>query len=195
MNVDVSPDGRIRFDLLGDIYTMPVGGTATPAKRLLGGLPFEMQPRFSPDGARIAFVSDRDGLWNIWTMKTDGTDLKQVSKEKNWFVNSPAWAPDGQAIYARRHFVGTRSLGAGEIWMYHPSGSGGIQLTKKENLQKDTGEPAASPDGKFVYYSKDITPGSTFEYNKDPNPGIFAILRHNLETGEQETVPTAPADL
>jgi Tol biopolymer transport system component len=72
MNVDVSPDGRrIVFDILGDIYTMPIeGGTST---RILGGAAFEMQPRFSPDGARIVFTSDRDGLWNIWTMKADGT--------------------------------------------------------------------------------------------------------------------------
>ena len=112
MNVDVSPDGRrLVFDLLGDIYTLPLeGGTAT---RILGGPAFEMQPRFSPDGSRIVFTSDRDGLWNIWTMRADGTDLRQISRERQWFVNSPVWAPDGQAIYARRHFVTTRSHGAG----------------------------------------------------------------------------------
>lgn len=194
MNVDVSPNGHdIVFDLLGDIYTMPIGGSGSqPARRLLGGLAFEMQPRFSPDGSRIAFTSDRDGLWNIWTMKADGTDLRQVSSEKQWFVNSPAWSADGQAIFARRHFVSTRSLGAGEIWMYHPAGSSGIQLTRKENFQKDTGEPAASPDGKYVYYSKDITPGSQFEYDKDPYGTIFAILRHSLENGEEQTFISRP---
>ena len=60
MNIDLSPDGRsLAFDLLGDIYTMPVsGGTPT---RIADGLPFETQPRFSPDGRRIAFTSDRGG--------------------------------------------------------------------------------------------------------------------------------------
>src|SRR3546814_1563469 len=58
MNVDVAPDGRtIAFDLLGDIYTMPIeGGTPT---RIAEGLAYEHQPRFSADGQRIAFVSDR----------------------------------------------------------------------------------------------------------------------------------------
>src|SRR3982750_2316635 len=58
MNVDVSPDGRtIAFDMLGDIYTMPIAG-GTP-RRIAEGLAYEQQPRFSPDGRRIAFVSDR----------------------------------------------------------------------------------------------------------------------------------------
>ena len=67
MNVDVSPDGRtIAFDLLGDIYTMPIaGGRPT---RISSGLAFDMQPRFSPDGRLIAFTSDRGGGDNIWVM-------------------------------------------------------------------------------------------------------------------------------
>ena len=63
MNVDVSPDGRqIVFDLLGDIYTMPVAASgAAAATRITSGPAFDMQPRFSPDGKRIAFATDRDG--------------------------------------------------------------------------------------------------------------------------------------
>src|SRR5205814_9099326 len=170
-NVDVSPDGKtVVFDLLGDIYTMPIGGTASAAAtKIAGGAAFDMQPRFSPDGRRIAFTSDRDGLWNIWTMDPDGKNARQVSREKQWFVNSPAWSPDGAYIFARRHFVGDRSLGAGEIWMFHASGGSGLQVTEKSSIQKDAGEPALSPDGRYLYYSKDVTPGQQFEYNKDPN--------------------------
>src|SRR5688572_20382891 len=130
MNVDVSPDGkRVVFDLLGDIYIMSIDGGGTAATRLTSGRAFDMQPRFSADGKRIAISSDRDGLWNIWTMETDGKDPRQVSREKRWFINSPTWSPDGEYIYARRHFVKERSLGAGEIWMYHSSGaSDGLQV-------------------------------------------------------------------
>jgi imidazolonepropionase-like amidohydrolase/Tol biopolymer transport system component len=190
MNVDVSPDGRrIVFDLLGDIYTMPVEGTGTsPATRIASGPAFDMQPRFSPDGKRIAFSSDRDGLWNIWTMDLEGKNAKQVSREKRWFINSPAWSADGSYIFARRHFVAQRSLGAGEIWMYHASGSDGLQVTEKNGFQKDAGEPATSPDGRSLYYSKDVTPGQQFEYNKDPNGTIYAIVRRDLNTGRERTV-------
>jgi Tol biopolymer transport system component len=74
ISLDVSPDGKsIVFDIVGDIYTMPITGGA--AKLILGGAAYEHQPRFSPDGKRIAFTSDRDGLTNIWTARVDGTDL------------------------------------------------------------------------------------------------------------------------
>ena len=65
MSVAVSPDGRtIVFDLLGDLYTLPIdGGTAT---RIIGGLSFESQPTWSPDGKPIAFLSDRTGVENLW---------------------------------------------------------------------------------------------------------------------------------
>ncbi|HXW08407.1 MAG TPA: amidohydrolase family protein [Vicinamibacterales bacterium] len=187
MNADVSPDGRqIAFDLLGDIYVMPIEGAPSGAKRITSGAVFDMQPRFSPDGRRIAFASDRDGLWNIWTTDVEGKDARQISRERRWFVNSPAWSPDGTYIYARRHFVKERSLGAGEIWMYHSAGPGdGLQVTERNGWQKDAGEPEISPDGRYLYYSRDVTPGQTFEYNKDPNGTIYAIMRRDLVTGRE----------
>ena len=197
MNLDVSPDGRqIVFDLLGDLYVMPIAGSSsTPATRLTSGPAFDMQPRFSPDGKRIAFTSDRDGLWNIWTIDADGKNPKQVSKERRWFINSPTWSADGNYIFARRHFVQTRSLGAGEIWMFHASGSEGLQVTDKNGWQKDAGEPAISPDGKYLYYSKDVTPGQQFEYNKDPNGTIYAVIRRDLATGHERSFVSNPGRL
>ena len=188
VNVDVSTDGgRIVFDLLGDIYLMPTEGSGKgAATRVTSGPAYDMQPRFSPDGKRIAFSSDRDGLWNIWTVDIGGKDAKQISREKRWFVNSPAWSPDGTYIFARRHFVKERSLGAGEIWMFHSSGAtDGLQVTERAGWQKDNGEPDISADGRYLYYSKDVTPGTTFEYNKDPNGTIYAIIRRDLTTGRE----------
>ncbi len=190
MNVDVSPDGTtVVFDLLGDIYTIPIaGGSAT---RIASGAAFDMQPRFSPDGKQIAFISDRDGGFNIWLMNPDGANARQVSKESSRLVNSPTWSPDGAYIYVRKHFVKERSLGAGEIWMYHMSGGEGLQVTDRNGWQKDAGEPALSPDGKYLYYSKDLTPGQFFEYDKNPYPGIYGILRRDLTTGRERVIARA----
>lgn len=187
MNVDVSPDGKtIAFDLLGDIYSMPVaGGKAT---LLSGGKAWEVQPRFSPDGKQIAFTSDRDGGDNIWVMAADGASKRPITKENFRLLNNPYWTPDGQYVVARKHFTNTRSLGAGEVWLYHKNGGEGVQLTKRKNDQQDAGEPVVSPKGTYVYWSEDVTPGPSFQYNKDPNQGIYAIKRLNRNTGQIETV-------
>lgn len=188
MNVDVSPDGRsIAFDLLGDIYTMAIeGGTPT---RIAEGLAYEHQPRFSPDGSRIAFVSDRGGGDNIWIMNRDGSDKKQLSKEDFRLLNQPSWSPDGQFIVAKKHFTTGRSLGTGEVWIYHVSGGQGVPLVKRPNErhQKELGEPIFAPDGQSVYYTRNITPGAIFEYAQDSNTDLFNIERYQLSDGQIST--------
>ncbi len=191
MSLDVSPDGReIVFDLLGDIYSLPMEGG--DARALTSGVAWDMQPRFSPDGKKIAFTSDRGAGDNIWVMDRDGSNPKAVTAESFRLLNSPAWEPSGSFVAARKHFTGERSLGAGEIWLYHASGGDGLQMTKKANDQKDLGEPAFSPDGRYLYYSKDATPGAVFEYNKDPNDTIYVIERLDRETGEIERLVSGP---
>ncbi|HWY37133.1 MAG TPA: amidohydrolase, partial [Bacteroidia bacterium] len=187
MNLDVSPDGKdIVFDLLGDIYSMPI--TGGEAKLLRGGLPLEIQPRFSSDGTKISFISDAGGGDNVWVMNRNGADAKQITKEDFRLLNNAVWCSNGNYLIARKHFTSTRSLGAGELWMYHISGGEGIQLNKRKNDQQDLGEPCVSPDGKFVYYSEDMYPGGYFQYNKDPNNQIYVIKRFSLEKGETEFV-------
>lgn len=192
LNLDVSPDGeRIVFDLLGDLYVIPVGGG--DAEALTNGMAWDMMPRFSPDGSEIAFISDRTGGDNVWTIPADGGDPRQISREDFRLVNNPVWSPDGRFIAARKHFVSTRSLGSGEIWLYHASGEGaGLQLNEKPNEQKDLGEPAFSPDGRYVYFSQDTTPGGTFQYGKNAAEGIYSIRRIDRETGDIETVIAGP---
>lgn len=184
MNLDVSPDGKeIVFDLLGDIYLMPIMGGE--AKVISGGPAFEIQPRFSPDGKKISFTTDRAGGDNIWVMQRDGSGAKAMTKEDFRLLNNAVWTPDGKYLIARKHFTGTRSLGAGEMWMYHASGGlDGLQLTKRRNDQQDAGEPVVSPDGRYVYFSEDMSPGPFFQYNKDPNGQIYVIRRYDRETGK-----------
>ncbi|MEM9453113.1 MAG: amidohydrolase family protein [Myxococcota bacterium] len=191
MSVDVSPDGKtLVFDLLGDLYTLPIIGGE--ARSLTSGLSWDMQPRYSPDGKWIAFTSDRGGGDNIWLIPAEGGEARAVTTESFRLTNSPAWSPDGRTIVARKHFTAERSLGSGEMWLYHVTGGEGMQLTDKPNDQQDVGEPVFSPDGRWLYYSRDATSGPFFQYNKDPHKGIYAIDRIDLQQERTETVLQGP---
>ncbi|MDZ7791006.1 MAG: amidohydrolase family protein [Xanthomonadales bacterium] len=193
-DVDVHPDGEtLVFHMLGDIYTVPIDGGEAAA--LTSDLAWNFQPRYSPDGSKIAFVSDRDGAENIWIMDADGSNLQQVSDESEHLLHNPAWSPDGDYIAARKGYVSQRSIPAGSIWLYHRGGGKGVSLVDRlhgEESQKNIAEPDFSPDGRYVYYSQDMTPGSVWQYNKDANEGIFAVRRLDRETGETETVVSGP---
>ena len=198
MSVDVSPDGRrLVFDLLGDLYLLPIEGGE--AKALTHSMAWEMQARFSPDGKRLAYMSDGGGGDNIWVADLDEAGAlrnpREVTREPFRTLNNPVWHPNGQYLAARKHYTGTRSLGSGEIWLFHAAGSpegGGVQLNEKPNWQKDLGEPAFSPDGRYLYYSQDTTPGSSFEYNKDSNGQIYQVFRRDLAEGRTRAWISGP---
>jgi len=196
MSLDVSPDGEtVAFDLLGDIYTIPI--TGGQASNLTSGFAWDMQPRFSPDGNMIAFTSDRSGGDNIWVQDLETGESRQITFEDFRLLNNPSWSPDGQYIAARKHFTTSRSLGTGEIWLYHingGSGQQGQQVVERPSpaFQKELGEPMFSADGSGIYYSQNTTPGNTFIYHQDSNTELFQIREVHLATGEIETIAGGP---
>jgi Tol biopolymer transport system component len=148
MSLDVSPDGKtIVFDLLGDLYTMPItGGKAT---QLTSGLAFDAQPRFSPDGKYVVFISDRSGGDNVWTMSLDRADSSQLTQGNTNLYVSPEWSPDGQYI------VVSRSGGLGgvaRLQLLHVDKRSPIAVlpTTPQTTQKTVGA-AFSPDGNKVW--------------------------------------------
>ena len=192
--VDVSPEGtHVVFDMLGDLYIVPTAGGSVTA--LTQGTEWNFQPTFSPDGQRIAFVSDRDGNDNIWVMDIDGSNVLQITSERQHNLHNPAWTPDSQWIAVRKGTVSRRSIPSGEIWMYHINGGSGVEIvdnTDGKRAQKSIAEPAFSPDGKHLYYSQDTTSGLVWQYNKDSTGEIFAIKRLDLTTGETVTITGGP---
>jgi Tol biopolymer transport system component len=190
LSLDVSPDGKtIAFELLGDIYTLPIEGGQ--AKLIDGGMAFDSQPKFSPDGKWIAFLSDREGSENVWIMHPDGSDQKQVSKDPNNEFASPSWSPDGSYIFVSKTKFG---IGPREIWMYHVDGGTGIQITKskptpttkRDDQTNDIGVVASS-DGKYLYYAerhRDFSYNSMFP--------LWRIQRKDRKTGAEDTIIVQP---
>lgn len=194
MSLDVSPDGRtIIFDLLGDIYTLPItGGRAT---RIIGGFSFESQPRFSPDGEKIVFLSDRSGAENVWIADADGSHPRPLTTGRNQMFLSPTWTPDGQYVIVSR---AKQRIGTYSLWMYHIDGGTGVRLGPPEPPQRepDSDQPprprpnqmgaVVSPDGRFIYYAQRM---GAFNYNaRFP---LWQIRRFDRETGETSTLTNA----
>ena len=102
LSLDVSPAGdTLVLEILGDLYLLPI--ERGKARAITRGLAYDTQPRFSPDGERIAFVSDRDGPNAVWTVDRDGGDAKKIgSGGDRADYASPSWSPDGERIVALR---------------------------------------------------------------------------------------------
>ncbi|MDA0681092.1 MAG: amidohydrolase family protein [Proteobacteria bacterium] len=148
LSIDVMPDGdTLIFDLLGDLYTLPItGGQAT---RITSGLGYDSQPVVSPDGEWIAFVTDRSGSVNLWIAKPDGSDARKLSDESHFEFISPAWTADS------RYVVVTKTALKPELTMYHIDGGTGVTLAGAKEDDKFWGVGAvASPDGRYLYFAK-----------------------------------------
>lgn len=172
ISLDVSPDGRtIVFDLLGDLYTMPFsGGTATA---LTQGMALDGQPRFSPDGESVVYVSDRDGSDGVWTISLDRADTVRISRGENSSYQSPEWTPDGDYIVATK-----QTPGMGKLWMYHREGGGGVQLIEEPANARTTGA-AFGADERYVWYGRRT---GNWTYN---SPGSdYGLWVYDRETGE-----------
>ncbi len=177
ISLDLSPDGRtIVFDLLGDLYTLPIeGGTAEP---LTSGMAWDAQPRFSPDGEKVLFISDRDGGENLWTLELATGDTAQITKGKNTTYMSPEWLPDGNYVVASK---ANGLFGTEKMWMYHIEGGSGIQLVKQPDTLRMIGA-AVGPDGRYIWYGQRMR---QWRYN-----AIFPqyqLAVYDRETGQRYT--------
>jgi Tol biopolymer transport system component len=156
LSLDLSPDGKtIVFELLGDLYTLPVGGGA--ATRVTSGPGFDSQPRYSPDGKHIVFLSDRSGAENVWICDADGTHAKALTKGSNQLYASPVWTPDGNYIVAARTSGVLGSVY--ELWLYHKDGGSGTAMVKNPPPRPgvpamNTLSPAFGADPRYLWVSR-----------------------------------------
>lgn len=192
ISLDVSPDGRtIVFELLGDLYALPIDGGE--AKAITSGMAFNSQPSFAPDGKLVAFISDRSGYENVWVARPDGTEARPLTRDKQSQFASPTWTPDGQYVIASRQ--PQLPWGAFELWSYHVRGGSGVAITKgkpKPDAKPDEFVNAigavASPDGKFLYYTRRDKMFNAYNNLRFP---LSQVTRRNRVTGDEDTITEA----
>lgn len=122
---------------------------STRSERLVASTRLDTYPRLSPDGNRLAFVSNRTGTFELWLSNVDGTDLRMLTAFDGARVASPAWSPDGGDIVAQ---VQDGSLYA----LYRISMAGGSSDRLSTGNHHEI-YPTWGPDGKTIYYTSDET--------------------------------------
>ncbi|PYT77700.1 MAG: hypothetical protein DMG40_22780 [Acidobacteria bacterium] len=193
MALTLSPDGKwIAFDLLGHIYRVPASGGKAECLTQDSGIALNMQPRYSPDGKAIAFISDRKGQNNLWLMDADGKNPRPVFTDKTSRARSPVWTPDGNYIIVQRQ--GTRRESGPEFnWSlvrYHQGGGAGVELVSKD---KSPGWHSISRDGRYLYFDAQLCPPLPFGHT-DPMLGCAQLRRMNLQTRKIEEITGGQAE-
>ncbi|HZU27590.1 MAG TPA: hypothetical protein VFA04_18820 [Bryobacteraceae bacterium] len=100
-SIALAPDERtLVFTLLGHLFRLPATGGA--AQQLTFGPYYDSEPGFSPDGARVAFTSDRDGSeGNIFVLTLEDGEIVQLTHDAH--AGAPVWSPDGRSIAYLRY--------------------------------------------------------------------------------------------
>ena len=181
ISLDVSPDGEsVVFDLLGDLYLVPLEGGE--ARRLTYGMPWDGQPRFSPDGARVVFVSDRSGSKNLWVLDMETGEMEAVTTGGSSSYLSPEWLDDDYLVVSK----GTR-LGTGLLQVLHVDGGAGRRLFGSPSpppggRTTHVSGAAPTPDGRFIWYTQE---SGLWDYNAMFPQAQLGV--YDRETGARHT--------
>jgi Tol biopolymer transport system component/predicted Ser/Thr protein kinase len=125
----------------------PKPGSALPPVSLASSTHIEHTPMLSPDGAKIAFSSNRSGSWEIWVCDSDGSKPAPLTALNGPFARIPRWSPDGKRIA-----FDSRQAGHADIYVMNAEGGQPRRVTS--NPANNT-TPSWSRDGQWLYFTSD----------------------------------------
>ncbi len=140
--IDVAPDGRIVFDLLGEIRIIPPGGGV--AQPVAGAPPVAARPRWSADGQALVFQAREDGQERLWLHRGGAAPAVKLSTDQ-YFDQQPSWHPDGDRIV----FSSARGDTGFDVWELDIATGLNWRLT---SLAGDETEPTWSSNGEDLVY-------------------------------------------
>lgn len=173
MDLDISPDGRqLLFTLLGNVFILP--STGGKAVQLTKGLSWDRHPKWSPDGHKVAFLSDRTGTENIWVMNLDGSEKHVISNEGlNSFISGFKWSGPENKIEANGFNYDPNEIKKSEVKNISTS-----IYPLLQDLEIPYSKAIVSPDREWLAYIN----LKVWNERKDGNN---ELKLRNLNTGEE----------
>ena len=172
--VEVSPDGKaLTFHRVGvqeDLFTSRSDGTGT--RRLTNDRYFDRYARWSPDGSKISFFSNRSGSYQLWTINPDGSGIHQLTREPSEPVHT-VWSPDGSRIAYTDFLTGSFIMSAGTAW----EDQSVAVLPRLTDGNEIFAAFSWSPDGNWL---------AGFGYDETRTPDETGIYVYSLESEQYE---------
>jgi Tol biopolymer transport system component/DNA-binding winged helix-turn-helix (wHTH) protein len=150
------------------------------AQPLVSSTREENSPDYSPDGARIAFASNRSGNWEVWVASSDGSNTRQVTSYRAGPAWQPRWSPNGRVLA----FSHTRE-GNADIYTITPEGSAPRQLTSDP---ASDASPSWSRDGRSVYFSSNRSGAYEIWKTALDEPARLLQVTHGGGRGPRESM-------
>ncbi|WP_456428920.1 winged helix-turn-helix domain-containing protein [Rhodocaloribacter sp.] len=167
----LAPDGRrMAFvDWFFDFNLWRWDRDAGPPVRIIASTQWEQHPQLSPDGARVAFASNRSGSREIWVAASDGTDLVRLTGFDAAYAGTPQWSPDGRTLaFAVRHD------GPADLYRLDAEGGKPVRLT---DHPADDLNPSWSHDGRWIYFTSNRS-GRWQIWKMPSDGGAASMLTH-----------------
>jgi Tol biopolymer transport system component len=147
------------------IFRVPGPAYTGAIAKLIASSRFNGAPKYSPDGSRIVFMSNRTGIDELWLADSEGRNARQLTSFGRATVGSPRWSPDGRRI-------AFDSTAGGEAKIYLIAADGGAPRRITSGPSTDV-RPSWSHDGAWVYFGSNRS--GAWEIWKTPSDGPAAV--------------------